>query len=222
MLIWPCTTRAAIVNNTIRNCASGVAIDESADGSLYHFTINKNSFSRLWVNGLFVWGSTVSVDELNDNTFTQISGAFGLDKTRVAAALSLTVDLPLQVVKKARRNIITDNDQGLSFYSTHDVVFGPDGPVDFGQPGDPGGNVFRCNSSHTGSGGSDLVVSLTGSGTIPLYGNTWDHFPPTTAPSTTAANGTDIGVPDTSVPGLGTDFGQADTTPCPSGHTAGP
>lgn len=224
ILIWPCTTNSTIIANSFRDGGTGVSVDQSSEQgvNINHITINGNTFSGMSINGLAVSGNAVVIDELNDNSFTNVSGSLGIDRTRVAAALAIIGSGgAVPSIKKARRNTMIGNDCGLILGGFDNVSFGASGPIDFGQASDPGLNTLRCNSSPTGLGGFDLSMTGSGAGVIPFEGNSWDHFPPPTSVSGSAPNGVDI-VSDSPVPGLDLALGTASSAPCPNGRVGGP
>jgi hypothetical protein len=177
--------------NTFIDSRNGIYIEDPSNmlSGGRHFTIRHNTFERL-TRGAHIVGTTVRVDEVSDNRFVGISGAAGDDPGNPSFALGVE----LFALGKVRRNHFIGNDLGVSV-----SVFSSDGaPADFGTAGDPGGNVFRCNSALQNSG-ADFV--LTGSfsspdanwaGIISMLGNAWDHTPPTQM-AETIPNGCDIG-----------------------------
>ena len=92
--------------------------------------------------------------------------------------------------------------------------------TDFGTAGDPGGNVFACNSSATTKINGDVIVDAAANGvvTLPFEGNAWDHVPPTSAARSSAANGTDLQLPDTLAPAPNTTGATEANITCPAGR----
>lgn len=183
-----------------------------------HFSIKHNSFERLTKGGALIGGATVRVDELSDNRFVGISHAVTDDPNAPALALSSE----LFALGKVRRNQFIGNDFGISLYAQ------PAGgtPADFGSAGDPGGNVFRCNSALNGSGadfailGTETAPDSNWAGTVSMVGNAWDHAPPTRL-SETIPNGCDIGT--TRLPRMTFDLGGSTlaTPACPTDRVPG-
>jgi hypothetical protein len=225
LLVWSGVTNSSFRYNTVIDSAGGVVIDQRNEDGMgkNSFVINDNTFLRLSVTGVFLWSPTPVVEELNDNSFVDISGdhSGGAQPTAWAIAangFSGVSDFP--VIKKARRNQFIGNDVAIVLGDGTGVSFGSSGPLDFGRPDDPGGNVFRCNSKTSGAGG-DLLVYVSGTGMAPFAGNVWDHFPPTTGPDPTAPNGTDI-ITYSSPPSIDTTNGTVGTEACPAGRVKGP
>jgi hypothetical protein len=226
ILIWPCVTNSSVRHNLISDSGYGVTIDQADDApagvGVNKFTIDDNVFTRLTISGVFVWSEATSLEELNDNTFTEISASLAGDMTRVAWGLAADGKGALfPPIKQARRNRFVGNDAAIVFGDSTGVSFGTTGPVDFGRVDDPGGNVFHCNSKPSGVAG-DLLISVSGTGAIPFAGNVWDHVPLTTGIDGTAVNGTDVIFFKTPQPALDTTNGAVDTSACPAGRVLGP
>jgi hypothetical protein len=102
---------------------------------------------------------------------------------------------------------------------------------DFGTTGDPGNNVFACNSSMTtNASGFDVYVGFdmtnggTSNGTLNLSGNQWDHAPPSLVMATSAApNGQDLWEnPNITLPTITTDGATVANVTCDPGRVRGP
>ncbi len=222
VLVQSCVTRGSFQFNSFTDDVMGFAVDQR-DGpptGKHPFTIKNNTFERISVGGFLLFGSPAFVDELTDNTFTQVTRSLAKDNGSPAPAIASD----LLALGKVRRNRFIGNDIGvqLGFLDT------PGPPPDLGTPEDPGNNVFRCNSGLTGSGadlwisGSSPTPETSWGGTIPLAGNSWDHVPPTVQTSDTFADGSDVAL--TSAPNVSIDLGNATlaASACPSNRVPGP
>jgi hypothetical protein len=199
----------------------GVLIDQYAepDGTAdkNSIVINGNNFTRLSRGGVLSYSGTMAIEQLNDNTFTNISGAIDGNSGVVAPGLRInSADGQFPSIKQARRNRFVGNDAAVFFEDESSVVFGANQPIDFGKPDDPGENVFRCNSA-SGGGGGDLLL-MGASGALPFAGNVWDHFPPTTGTHGDTTNGTDIIFFDSPPPVVDIRAGSAGPGNCPNGR----
>jgi Protein of unknown function (DUF1565) len=142
-----CVARASFQYNTIADCSTGINLGGSgpSPGSR-PFLIKHNTFARMSNIGLYDWGSAIFVEEISDNRF--------LDTTRAASSFERAVGLRIEQanVGKVRRNSFAGNDVGLRLDAGTEQT-------DLGRPGDPGENVFYCNSGIDGWLGADVVVS---------------------------------------------------------------
>src|SRR5579883_1362609 len=153
-----------------------------------HFVIEDNQFSDLTSIGLDVRAST-SMDSLQRNPFARITSAGGVPP---GGALSINgnnvASNEYPTILRARDNTFIGNDIAIQWLGTSSIGVSSD----FGKVGDPGNNVFRCNSTAIGSAnGYDVDFTLPGDGTTTLWfaGNAWDHVPPSQANQSTAPNG---------------------------------
>jgi hypothetical protein len=150
---------------------------------------------------------------MSDNVFTGITSTIALNTTETGTAVHLVGygSGPPQIAK-ARRNQFIGNDVALTIADSAPMVSIAASPlVDFGNASEPGGNIFRCNSSWYGP----LDVTLgTGSGTVPFRGNYWDHVPPIVAGSGPDQQPRDIGTDGIVVETTGATLA---TVACPSG-----
>jgi hypothetical protein len=188
-----CVLRASFQNNAFVDSVYGVTIDDKGvpfgTPGRRPLTIKHNSFERLAAGGVVAAGNSVEIVELSDNRFVGITRAVG--KVPGPRAIALSIDLLR--LGKVRRNQFIGNDFGMLLA----VPVAPGQAADFGTADDPGGNVFRCNSSPD-EPGADLgfmgVVSSDPNwgGTIHLAGNAWDHTPPTVRTDDPIPNGCDI------------------------------
>jgi hypothetical protein len=101
-------------------------------------------------------------------------------------------------------------------------------PADLGTPGDPGLNVFRCNSG-ANSPGADLWIvgdvndpEAGWDGTVQLAGNSWDHDPPTIQTAEPYTNGNDISLGAAPHVALDLSYSSVSTAECPANRTPGP
>jgi hypothetical protein len=185
------------------------------DAELYHFTLKHNSFERL-ARGAYFAGP-VRVDELSDNRFIGITRAPSEDPSNQAFALAFASYILQAQLGKVRRNQFIGNDGGISFvasYRTGSL------PTDFGTAGDPGGNVFRCNSALQGVGVDIYVYGADGTSALSMVGNAWDHAPATVC-AETILNGCDLGT--RSLSGVTLDLSGATiaTAACPPDRVPG-
>jgi hypothetical protein len=193
-LLEGCVLRASFQNNAFVDSVYGVTIDDKGvpfgTSGRRPITIKHNSFERLRAGGVVAVGNTIEIDELSDNRFVGITRAVGKDPGPRAIALSMN----LLRLGKVRRNHFIGNDFGVLLA----VPIAPGQAADFGTAEDPGGNVFRCNSSPTESGADLGFLGVPPSpdpnwgGTIHLAGNAWDHAPPTVRTDEPIPNGCDI------------------------------
>jgi hypothetical protein len=165
-----------------------------------------NEFVELSLIGVRLQAAAI-VNELSDNDFHLIRSPAMNKGDRAVAVLVEPYSypgLPPQI-QRARGNRFIANDVAVELRGQSPGTVTP--VIDFGSPGDPGRNVFHCNSTRSDVlvPGYDLLVSAPGSdGTGILFaGNVWDHAPPTVARGASAANGTDIVL--TGSPGLNPD-----------------
>jgi hypothetical protein len=151
--------RASFQYNTVSDCNNGLVIQESsvgpAPGSLHPFLIKHNTFARMTHQGFTATGISVFIDELSDNRF--------LGTTRLPnwSELGMAMHLWAPIVGKVRRNVFAGNDVGL-------VLNQGTEQTDLGRPGDPGENVFSCNSGIDGWAGADVIILYPKMS--PLYG----------------------------------------------------
>jgi hypothetical protein len=230
LFLQECVANGYIFNNTFQDSPEGIRIAQQSDpahGIATHpFIVNGNTFTRLAHVALSVFGDAPVVD-MSDNTFVDNNSPAGAN---YGAAIALwahgnsepsganAMHMP---IRKARRNTFYANDVGILLTSTGSVMFSEAGPLDFGTLSDPGGNVFRCNSSEVHSG-ADLKISInTGPSAISFAGNTWDHFPPMQDQDGIALDGTDY-VLDWRMTPISTEGGRSDLSPCPTHHVPGP
>jgi hypothetical protein len=166
-----------------------------------YFEILNNKFfgmSPSFPMGIGVQTSAAAViSKLNANTFINISESPEADIAVGGAApdggpVVGTTGFALVVsnVLQAQRNVIHDNDNGVSIGSAPSATF------DFSADGTTGNaNQIYCNSKPSAAGGAgfDLALKYTGGAALNFAGNVWDHGPPSTsAPVMTSPNGTDV------------------------------
>jgi len=225
ILFWPCASNSSVRHNTITDSEFGVAIDQRSDIAAgvggNTFTISNNTFSDLSIGGVFVFNELSAIQELSDNTFTNISASLGDGVVSMGIGLALGGNGAFLPPVKARRNRFVGNDAGITVGGSRNVNFDVDRTIDFGRPDDPGSNVFRCNSTSIGVAG-DILIDVSGTGAIQFAGNVWDHSPVTTGVEATAVNGTDIILQETPNPAIDTTNGTVDTSSCPAGRIKGP
>lgn len=207
--VWDCSRFNVVRDSRFYGGDYGVAVEQrpEADGSHNRFQISGNLFQEQGVAGLLLFRS-VEVQDLSDNIFRGIRKLAGsIEKTAALRLISRSeVGAPANNKfprLRARRNLFTGNDAGLTF----DFIIDDQAPIpvaintaiDFGRPGDPGQNVFACNRTLDGSAerGFDVGVLMEGDGggEILLAGNAWDHAPPTRALFGDAPNGIDLMAP---------------------------
>jgi hypothetical protein len=177
-----------------------------------------NTFERLTGNGWSgIWRGPF-LDEFSDNRIVGVSPGPALPGFGAGTGVSFY----LTNVGKVRRNQFIGNDFGLQLLLNETEV---GAPADFGTIDDPGGNVFRCNSSQPYSGGDFYLdeASTTLLATIHAAGNAWDHVPPSIQIGDPAPIGIDVSRFNPGA-GISFDFGNAtlSTAICPDGHVPGP
>jgi hypothetical protein len=225
-----CVARAFFQYDTIADCSSGLNVGGSAVGpnpsAVQPFMIKHNTFARMSNIGLYDWGTAISIAEISDNRL--------MDTTRTQSSSERAVGLRLEAanVGKVRRNVFAGNDVALRLDAGTEQT-------DLGRPGDPGENVFYCNSGVDSWLGADVVVSYPmmagaprglrdldggpdgddgGSTLLPFAGNGWDHGPPRVETLDFAPNGVEIELDW--APPLLFDLSGASlvTTSCPAGR----
>jgi hypothetical protein len=234
VIVNNCVARASFQYNTIADCRDGITLGGSGPNTGSRpFLIKHNKFARMSNIGLYDWGTDISIEEISDNRF--------LDTTRPASAFERAVGLRIGQanVGKVRRNVFAGNDVGLRLDAGTEQT-------DLGRPGDPGGNVFYCNSGIEGWLGADVIVSYppmsrpyrgakgvrasfvreadggddAGSpALLPFAGNAWDQAAPRVESLDFGTNGVEIGL-DGWAPPLVFDLSGSSlvTTPCPQGR----
>jgi hypothetical protein len=197
MYVADCVSALTVHGNDFIRGEAGIIFDQPADDGTV--SVTGNHFFMQSSGGIRVKrGGTIA--ELSSNKFEQCDTA-GVFLEDSAAHIT-----------RARSNVFVGNKRGI-------VVFrdtGLAGELDFGRPGDPGLNELRCNSDLNGGDGFD--VGTFAPVVMKLYGNYWDHKPPTQL--ATEENGRDVAVRTDATIDVGDP--RSATTPCPSTHTAGP
>jgi len=221
-----CVARASFQYNSFVDSSTGLNIGGSvAPGAVTPFVVKHNTFLRMSNIGLYAWGSAIFIDEISDNRF--------MGATRTAdsflSAVGLRIEMP--VVGKVRRNEFAGNDVGLRLDVDAEQT-------DVGRPGDPGGNVFYCNSGIDGWLGADVSIVYPmvraprglrdddsgadaddgGSNGLRFAGNAWDTVPPRVESVDLGTNGVEISLEW--APPLVFDLSDATlvTTACPTGR----
>jgi hypothetical protein len=220
-----CVVRASFQYNTIADCSIGISVGGNTPIGSRPFQIKHNTFARMPNVGVRAAGTSVFVEEISDNRF--------IDSTRVPTSFQRAAGMHLSNtnVGKVRRNVFVGNDVGARLDEGAELT-------DFGRPGDPGGNVFFCNSGIDGWLGADVVVyyppvvarsfSEADGGPdagdadspllLPFAGNSWDHDPQRIATPDSPTNGVEISLEQ--APPLVFDLSGSSvvTTPCPAGR----
>jgi hypothetical protein len=148
-----CLVRGSFQHNAISDCNIGMAMIQGssvppAPGSPHLVSIKHNTFARMSHQGLIISGDAFFVDEVSDNRFFDTTRIPSPANSYVAPAMRIMSP----VVGKVRRNLFVGNDIGL--------VLGQEAErTDLGRPGDPGGNVFSCNSGIAPWTGSDVMIA---------------------------------------------------------------
>jgi hypothetical protein len=119
-------------------------------GPPHPFVIQHNTFQRTTNVGIYESGRLVSIEEISDNRFlgTARTPQYFFDR-------AIGIHITQTNVRKVRRNVFAGNDVALWLDWTAQST-------DLGRPGDPGGNVFHCNSGLDGGYGSDVVIHQQG------------------------------------------------------------
>jgi hypothetical protein len=242
VLAESCVVRASFQYNIFRDSFVGVCVNEfvagpNPSGPLHPFVFKHNRFEGMSSAGIDERGQlysptspppTTYIEEISDNTFANNSQVVHQPDTFVMAMY-----LRGNNVGKARRNTVVGFDVGVSLDQGAENI-------DFGRPGDPGQNVFDCNSAIGGAAGSDFQITNAeapdadagppdadagppdaDAGPLKLLhfaGNSWDHVPPRVRSSSEGLNGVEISW--TPVPGLDFDLTNSSlvTDACPSGR----
>jgi hypothetical protein len=226
ILVQGCVTQSSIRDSRFVDSASGLAIDQRDDlGFAVHpFSVEHNVFTNLTNTGLSIFGNAASA-VVNDNTFTNISTGPAGTSPAVALWIEGWWGAGYVPLKKARRNTFIANDVAVFAWWPETIAFGTKLNLDFGTSGDPGENTFLCNAmlgNPTTAIGADVSLFFPGPGVVPLSGNVWDHFPPTTVNADAKANGIDVVIDATPALTVDTSGGRAGTTTCPANRTPGP
>ncbi|HUJ57525.1 MAG TPA: protein kinase [Kofleriaceae bacterium] len=217
--VWDCTRELTSDRDTFEGFDGGIAIVEHAP-THGHFAITRDRFLHLYRYGLSV-ARAAAIDRLDDNSF---AWNHGTARTANERAVGLVLDGETEPapgyprILHARGNTFTANDVAIELRGRAIAVAGAAPIVDFGRPGDPGGNTFACNATEHGAAAPgfdlDLAAPSDGTGTLLLAGNTWDHAPPHVARAR-AVNGSDIAIPPGPAPALVTTGAHAaDRTYC--------
>jgi hypothetical protein len=220
-----CVVRGLFQNNAFVDSVYGLHIDDRSGSPVgaHPFTIKGNSFERLTAGGVLALGDGLQIDELSDNRFVSVSRAVTQDPGPRAVALSVG----LLRLTRARRNHFIGNDFGVLLSAPG--WYPPPGPPagSFGNIGDPGNNVFRCNSALREPGADFAIVPEPGApssdweGTVRIAGNAWDHSPPTILSVEPMPNGCDIHT--LRVPNIRLDYASASVAnaECPPNRVPG-
>ncbi len=226
VVVWSCASSIDVHGNGFADSETGILmIRWVADTAApTHVSLVANTFDSLRVAGVWLNRALV-VDELRDNSFSGIPSALlisGDDSNEPAT---------FPAVANARGNQFVGNGTAVALKGVPNQAYAGATPrIDFGRAGDPGNNVFRCNSSMGGAAAAGYDVILDASpkalASTSFVGNFWDHAPPTTVTAATAqtvADGTDV-VMLTSTMNASIDFSNAQlsSVPCPAGRTPGP
>src|SRR6266511_1270525 len=215
--VGDCTTHVTVRHNTFRNSYAGISIVQY-DPPANSFVVTDNKFQDLTGMGIGIFGASALVQDLSGNSFTNILAAQLRHFQGVALIIDAAGDTTAPRIVKARSNTFVGNEVGIDFRGG--PPFRLASPVsDFGTRDDPGRNVFRCNSSSVSTlPGADLRVFTGGDGTVslPFWGNTWDHAPPTSAIA--ESNGIDILMLSTQPPVVDANGASTSSDACPSGH----
>jgi hypothetical protein len=230
LALGPCVAYGIVQNNVFVDSNAGIMLDqpgELSDGGKEiaapgrnAFRFVDNDFLHLDDFGIAVVGVGSRIEEVSGNLFEDIS------TTRMNENYYLGVGLLLQGrggetvprLVRARGNRFVGNDAAVFLGGASELLESQS--VDFGTSGDPGANVFRCNSRPTGDSmvGGDIIVSSdsAASTTLSFAGNGWDHVPPTSSTSDARSNGTDIAVLSPNVkPTIDASNATIDATACP-------
>jgi hypothetical protein len=210
--VWQCVSRTDVRGNVFDQGDTGLNVTSAPLAA--HMRVASNTFRSLNAGAIQVW-EAARIDTLEGNLFVDNDAqlprcVFGSSATEGGAVWlhgrENAAERPS--IAKARRNTFVGNRRAVHIDAWA-------GPVDFGQPSDPGGNVFRCNSHADGFGGD---IRLTGTASATFFGNAWDHEVP--AISKTPRNGLDVWTPrnDATTLVLGATLAAGD---CPANHTPG-
>jgi hypothetical protein len=221
--LWDCSSPDYIQGNTFDGDDIAVVIAKHVQTDVV--TVENDTFKNLTNFGIDM-SPLGGLDRLIGNTFTNISAPSSVGYRGVALIIgeSNTTGANRPQIKKARTNSFIGNDVAIEWRGS--AVFSNDTALtDFGTPTDAGKNVFRCNSTGTGSAlvGYDLLIAqqATAGQAVPSFaGNQWDHSSPTTATAASAANGTDVlYTQTTNTPAFDLSGATVSTAACPTGRT---
>ena len=143
-----CVVSASFQYNTISDCNNGLTIDDHfppTPASVLSEYGQAQHVHTYGVHGIRHRRRRHFVEEVSDNRF------FDTTQTPASTVLGIAMRIWMPVVGKVRRNVFVGNDIGL-------VLDQGAEQTDVGRPGDPGGNVFSCNSGVDGLPGADVVV----------------------------------------------------------------
>ena len=231
VVVWDCSSPVAVSNNTFDGDNGGLALAQHPrlDSGIPvpgFITIENNTFKNLTNVGI-VMGAAVILERLTSNSFTNISTSI-VGYPGIAVVLDGSgggANNYRPQIKKARKNSFIGNDLGVVFRGSTPIAPDPDGyDTDFGSDADPGNNIFRCNSTPSGSSliGYDVLVQTTSvnGGGLGFAGNQWDSAGPRVTAAVSAANGYEVLESGASpVPPINLDNSTASTAMCPAGRT---
>lgn len=226
LFVSNCVSRVMVRYAVFENSTGGIRMFQLAEAPYFlgrvHITDSK--FVNLSNAGIGV-GADTTVEDLSRNEFRGISGGiYKLSYPAIGIALSsenpLATNAPpaksLPRVVRARGNTFVGNDVGLFIRGDSHLH------TDFGRSGDPGRNVFHCNSGSQAVPGGDVIVTArfipspaNSAPTLSFVGNQWDHAPVTV--NGTWSNGDDF----VSVHPAIVDEATLATEACPGGKELG-
>jgi hypothetical protein len=222
MVLRECVDHVRSRYDVYRDSDAGIYNWQPAHGGQMtcKLTFEHDTFEALKVYGLWFQGGALEFTSITDNVFRGIGSAYDFGYPCAAVLLDVGDDpAPYFPHGKWRRNQFIGNDAAVYFRKGLVDLTAATRITDFGTATDPGGNVFACNSSPTGKINGDIVVDAVASGVaLPFEGNAWDHVPPTRATRSSAANGTDLLIPDMLAPNPNTTGATEAGITCPAGR----
>jgi hypothetical protein len=226
LAVWGCVERLRVIGNEFRDNNLGLHLDEytSYESPDLLPVLRDNTFASNSEGGVAIH-HLGSVALLENNRFE--GNVAPPSSTSAAMGVKLGPsgsDAVSPKILRARGNRFIGNDVGLWFWANGVIT---DGLVDFGRPGDPGNNVFRCNGSPVAQRtGFDVGLDpdLPSGMIVHFAGNEWDHTPPTEriAAPEAAPNGADLLKTANKAWTLDVTGSRLATVPCPNGFPPGP
>ena len=176
--------RARVRGNSFRGVGTGVHLWGATSGP---FEIVGNTFDHAFT-GVYLEAS--NIDRLEDNTFHALEAGVLIDPRRQ------TTRPAYPEIRRARGNSFVGTVVGVHAFSD-DQTGTSISVFDFGNPSDPGRNVFHCNASRDGGMvGADVAIENRPANGVTLFlsGNLWDRVPPTVGPIDwqTGVDGTEV------------------------------
>jgi hypothetical protein len=167
--VWDCVAELVVRKNFFEDLDNGVYVIRHSGTSRRDgapgpppMVIDDNSFRDVGAHGVWLdWGA--ELESLSGNTFSQVPAKW---VSSGAAVLLHAEGGDAPAIRRARGNHFFKNRVAILVQGE-----GPLPILDFGRPGDPGGNELVCN-------GAGLLVEQHGTRSWGFAGNAWDRAPP--------------------------------------------